>query len=260
MMTETDSEPGEHELLKKIATLRRQRDALMSQVGILNIQLASYEDAATLVYGKDQFAAFMGALVGNMVPSMPSIYGSGSGSPSETKRKRSISVNWATVLIALKGMPQFGYEQIVSVSDLKDLGINIAAARSQMKTYIASGLVDRVADGVFSVSEKGVAAAEDALRKAPTPPVPPPPPPPVMTPPVPIPPVPAPPTMTRIPPVPPPPSPESWISELVAPRVADLPGVGLPQQAPLWPVAEQEIPDQEGGWVFADPDGKKGSS
>ncbi|WP_427145202.1 hypothetical protein [Rhizobium pisi] len=248
-MTETDSETGEHELLKKIATLRKQRDALMAQVGVLNIQLASYEDAATLVYGRDQFIAFMGALVGNVVPSMPTMYGSSSASPSESKRKRSISVNWATILIALKSMPQFGYDEIVSVSEVRDLGITIAAARSQMKTYIASGLIDRVSDGVFSVSEKGVAAAEDALRKAPTPPVP-------ATPPVPTPPVPAPPTMTRIPPVPPPPPPEgSWTSALpVPPPPPTLPGVDLPQQSPLWPT-----PVNEAEWAFAEPETKKGS-
>ncbi|MEF3134603.1 hypothetical protein OS035_24410 [Rhizobium sp. 268] len=245
MMTETDSEPGEHELLKKIATLRKQRDALMAQVGVLNIQLASYEDAATLVYGKDQFSAFMGALVGNVVPSMPTMYGAGAAGSTETKRKRSISVNWATVLLALKGMPQFGYEQIVSVSDLKDLGINIAAARSQMKTYIGNGLVDRVADGVFSVSEKGVAAAEDALRKAPTPPVPPP---------IPAPPVPAPPTMTRIPPAPPPPPPEgAWTSALPVPPPPPPTLPGVPQQAPLW---ETPTTDWE---TFSEPEPKKGS-
>lgn len=222
MIIENDSEPGEHELLKKIATLRKQREALLSQVSVLNIQLESYEDAAKLVYGKDQFSAFMGALVGNVAPSMPTVYG------PEPKRKRSISVNWATVLMALGGLPSFNYDQIVSVSDIKDLGITIAAARSQMKTYIASGMVDRVADGIFKVTDKGRAAADESLRKAP------PPPPtaaevfgstvaPSVIPPVP--PVPPPPTMTRVPPPTPPPPSEGWQSKWPT---------EVPQQAPLW--------------------------
>ncbi|KQQ72438.1 hypothetical protein ASF70_12980 [Rhizobium sp. Leaf321] len=154
----------EHELLRKIGRLRKKRAELQSEINYISIQLESYEDAAVMVYGQAQFTAFMAALMGEALPSKAPAYGPQPQSKFQ-RRKRSISVNWAVMLTSLNEMPTFGYQEIVSVSDLKNLDITIAAARSQMKTYIDGGLVQRVGDGKFSVTDQGLRVAMEALSK-----------------------------------------------------------------------------------------------
>ncbi|WP_428427301.1 hypothetical protein [Pararhizobium sp.] len=164
MIDKVNDSTAEHELLRKIGRLRQKRADLQSEINYISIQLESYEDAAKMVYGQAQFNAFMSALMGETVPSKTPSYGPQPQTKVQ-KRKRSISVNWAVMLMSLKEMPTFGYPEIVSVSDLKDLGITIAAARSQMKTYIDTKLVERVGDGKFSVTDHGHQVAMEALNK-----------------------------------------------------------------------------------------------
>ncbi|CDZ30745.1 Hypothetical protein NGAL_HAMBI490_56150 [Neorhizobium galegae bv. officinalis] len=215
MDTTDDIDSGDsHELLRKIAKLQQRRDEMLAEISVLSIQIESYTDAAKMVYGP-RFSPLMTALTSPhhypVLPGWPG-FGPPTNSAATHKRKRSISINWATALAHLQNLESFGYAQIVEISDLKDLKITIAAARSQMKTYVEMGLVDRVNDGEFKVTEKGREASQEALRKVVPPP---PPPPPVVR----VPPVPPPPPEYRMPtpPVPPPPPPaENWTSEWVS--------------------------------------------
>lgn len=165
METTPTESTEEYELLRKIAALRKTRAELQAKLSHLTIQLDTYEDAARMVYGRDQYQTFISALMGETVPSMPTIYGA---QETTGPKRRRMSTSWATMLVSLKDLPSFGYEQIVAVSGLKELGITLAAARSQMKTYIdgTPPYVERVGDGMFKVTKAGLDAATNSLGRA----------------------------------------------------------------------------------------------
>lgn len=81
------------------------------------------------------------------------------------KRKRRLSVMWAQILAALNSQPSFDYKDLLEVAE--KLGHEVApnVARSQMKLYADSGLVERIDDGKFRVTADGIDASARTLLR-----------------------------------------------------------------------------------------------
>jgi hypothetical protein len=122
---------------------------------VLIAQIAAYEDAVRLL---NTPAASITGAAGTLAAQAPA--------PHREPSKRSgvrLSKVWAHVLGSL-GTAQFGYDDIMQMSDIFGFGIKRNVARSQMKLYTDSGLVERVSDGKFRVTPAGKQAADGSLK------------------------------------------------------------------------------------------------
>lgn len=81
------------------------------------------------------------------------------------KRKRRLSVMWAQILAALNSQPSFDYKDLLEVAEKLGHEVTPNVARSQMKLYADSGLVERIDDGKFRVTVEGVDASARTLLR-----------------------------------------------------------------------------------------------
>jgi hypothetical protein len=76
------------------------------------------------------------------------------------KPTRGLSTPWKGVMKRLSREEQFGYDIVVAAADKCGVELDKPGARSRMNSYLNSGYVERVEDGVYRLTQKGRAAAD----------------------------------------------------------------------------------------------------
>ncbi|EJC69542.1 hypothetical protein Rleg5DRAFT_5335 [Rhizobium leguminosarum bv. viciae WSM1455] len=183
MVEESETKrPGPNtELLEKIRGLRGERARVTTELGKLherlkelNIKISAYEDAATMVFGESQYSALMTAIEGNIqarnaVTSTLTggLLALGKEILETSLKKKNLSEAWAKLLVSMSEHESFSYDDLVTMSEIMDYGISKPTLRSQIKTYVDSGLVERIENerGKFRVTPMGRTTAEAALPK-----------------------------------------------------------------------------------------------
>ena len=186
-------------LLEKITQTRMRISLLDHERQIAVIELRAYEEAAKLVFGEDFFQ--MGSVFGlnseqltlsdflktysdnkpgpsGVVPPAapsgvlpPSVAQDGPGlwmrflNDAPKTKKRGLSGLWGKMLATLNTMPSFTYSDIQEAAKAIGTEVSPNVARSQMKLYADSGLVERIADGRFRITAEGMAAARSAITR-----------------------------------------------------------------------------------------------
>lgn len=180
--------PGPNtDLLEKIRVLRVERarasaeaSRIHERLKELSIQISAYEDAASMVFGESQYTALMAAIEGNILtrsaltsalPSSLSVGGGliafGRDTFAASPRKKSLSESWAKLLALMAEHESFSYDDLVTMSEMMNYDVAKPTMRSQIKTYVDSGLVERLENerGRFRVTPLGRTTAEAALPK-----------------------------------------------------------------------------------------------
>lgn len=182
MSEETETKrPGPNiDLLEKIRVLRIERarataEAVKIQERLkeLSIQISAYEDAAAMVFGESQYAALMAAIEGNIVARNAAsstfsagLFAVGRDLLESSQKRKSLSESWAKLLLSMAEHEAFSYDDLVTMSEIMDYDVAKPTMRSQIKTYVDGGLVERLENerGKFRVTPTGRATAESALN------------------------------------------------------------------------------------------------
>lgn len=188
MAEETETKrPGPNtDLLEKIRVLRMEKaranveaSRINERLKELSIQISAYEDAASMVFGESQYTALMAAIEGNITArhSLTSTLASsvtvagglialGREVFAPSPKKKSLSESWAKLLVSMAEHEAFTYDDLVTMSEIMDYDVAKPTMRSQIKTYVDSGLVERLENerGKFRVTPTGRATAESALN------------------------------------------------------------------------------------------------
>jgi DNA-binding MarR family transcriptional regulator len=188
MVEETETKrPGPSiDLLEKIRALRNERAHVGAEVSKLNdrmkelaIQISAYEDAASMVFGESQYSALMAAIEGNIlartalnssltssVSVAKGLYAFGRDTFAASPRKKSLSEAWAKLLLSMAEHESFSYDDLVTMAEIMDYDVAKPTMRSQIKTYVDNGLVERLENerGRFRLTPSGRETAEAALN------------------------------------------------------------------------------------------------
>jgi DNA-binding transcriptional ArsR family regulator len=178
--TETRRPGPSTDLLEKIRVLRNERAHVGAEVSKLNermkelaIQISAYEDAALMVFGENQYTALMAAIEGNILARTALTSKMARGLMSfavdtfaPSTKKKSLSEAWAKLILSMAEHDSFSYDDMVTMSEILNFDVAKPTMRSQIKTYVDSGLVERIDNerGRFKVTPTGRATAEAALN------------------------------------------------------------------------------------------------
>lgn len=147
---------------------------LQERLKELNIRISAYEDAGIIVFGESQYWALMAAIEGNIqarnavaATLAGGLMSLGKEVLEASQKKKNLSEAWAKLLVSMPEHDAFTYDDLVTMSEIMDYGISKPTLRSQIKTYVDSGLVERIENerGKFRVTPMGRATAEAALPK-----------------------------------------------------------------------------------------------
>lgn len=179
--TETKRPGPTTDLLEKIRALRIEKarasaeaSKIQERIRDLTIRISAYEDAASMVFGETQYTALMAALEGNIAARKAfsetvtgGLIAFGRDVFGASIKRKSLSESWAKLLLSMAEHEAFTYDDLVTMSEIMDYDVAKPTMRSQIKTYVDSGLVERLENerGKFKVTPLGRVTAEAAVPK-----------------------------------------------------------------------------------------------
>lgn len=179
--SETKRVGASTDLLEKIRDLRIEKARVGAEMSRLNerlkelsIQIGAYEDAASMVFGESHYIALMAAIEGNILARnalttdmLGGLLSSVRDVFEPTSKKKNLSESWARLLVSMAEHESFSYDDLVTMSEIMEFDVAKPTMRSQIKTYVDSGLVERIENerGRFRVTPLGRATAQSALPK-----------------------------------------------------------------------------------------------
>jgi hypothetical protein len=189
MVTDDNSQGGgapSTELLQQIRRLLRQEAdaraeiaALQQRLRDLAIERQAYEKAGRMVFGEAQFNALLlsvglktsaFAAVAAAPVKAPMRYAGGTVSGliklGEEISKRKLSDVWGKILAPLVKHDAFSYEEVQAIAEAVGHDLKTNTLRSQMKVFVDDGLVERIDNGKFKITEAGALAAHEAVLRA----------------------------------------------------------------------------------------------
>lgn len=76
---------------------------------------------------------------------------------SEVKRQRTPSSDWTRIFSELRRLyDNFGYAEVVEVAQMLGVPVKRASLRTKMMNYVNDGHVERIGDGQFAITSRGV--------------------------------------------------------------------------------------------------------
>jgi hypothetical protein len=117
---------------------RQKRDKLLAQLNILDAEIKTLEE----------------------------VYKKMSGNVTEVKatRNRPLSDEWQDILFFIMISGNTSLDKIEEYSNSKGYGFKRNVIRSQAKIYVDKGYIDRISDGIFSITQLGAGKCKDALK------------------------------------------------------------------------------------------------
>ena len=150
-------------IVSKLARKRSELAQLEKKRQVLMVEIGTYEDALRLL-GSDQAVYDSQSSASRRRSSVPS------------KRRRGLSGGWQKIIrtLATDYASGFNYDDLTLVGEYVDHPVRRNTARSQMAIYAGDGYVEKIDDGIFTVTATGREAVglepnEEEPLGAPTP-------------------------------------------------------------------------------------------
>lgn len=121
-----------------IVEKRQKRDKLLAQLNILDAEIKALEEVDKKM--------------------------SGNVAAVKTTRNRPLSNEWQDILFFIMSSGKASLDKIEEHSNSKGYGFKRNVIRSQAKIYVDKGYINRVSDGIFSITQLGAEKCKDALK------------------------------------------------------------------------------------------------
>ncbi|TBY57689.1 hypothetical protein E0H39_29735 [Rhizobium leguminosarum bv. viciae] len=184
MVTDDSNQSGgspSTELLQQIHLLKEQETrtraeiaALQQRLRDISVERQAFEKAGRLVFGETQFNALLNSIglktaaVAAALMRPPTRFAGGGGlmKLGEEISKRKLSDIWGRILAPLVKHDAFSYDDVQAIADAVGHDLKTNTLRSQMKVFVDDGLVERIDNGKFKMTDAGARAADEALLRS----------------------------------------------------------------------------------------------
>ncbi|MBY5318210.1 hypothetical protein [Rhizobium leguminosarum] len=187
MITDDSNQSGgapSTELLQQIHLLKEQETrtraeiaALQQRLRDITVERQAFEKAGRLVFGEQQFSALLDSVELKTTVAALGVAAAAVWTPrrfaggaliklGEEVSKRKLSGIWGRILAPLVKHDAFSYDEVQAIADAVGHDLKTNTLRSQMKVFVDAGLVERIDNGKFKVTETGALAAHEALLRS----------------------------------------------------------------------------------------------